>query len=137
MTTTKLASNFYLVQANGSTMQPTAVGVLVGPDGVLMIDAEYAPLSAKLVAAIKAVSNEPIRLVVNTHVHSDHSGGNENFAKMGAILVARDEVRERLAHPNPGPDGTPGIPATPQSLPVIKSIRRTESSFTQTGRKWS
>ena len=72
------------------------VGVLAGPDGVLMVDASYAPLSDKLAAAIRKISPSPIRFVVDTHEHPDHTGGNPQFARMGALIIAREEVREDL-----------------------------------------
>src|SRR5580704_7161780 len=112
--TTKLANNFYTLDGQGGT-----IGVLTGPDGIFMVDAQFAPLSQKIAAAIKQISNGPIRFLVNTHVHPDHTGGNENFAKMGAVIVARDELRYRLAHPVPAANGTPGVPAPPAALPAI------------------
>lgn len=112
--TTKLADNvFELVGRGGS------IGVLTGPDGILMVDGEFAPLTPKIVAAIRQFSSAPIRFLVNTHDHGDHTGGNENFAKMGAVIVAREEVRERLLHPGPGPNGAPGTPAPAAALPMI------------------
>src|SRR5580658_1276074 len=86
--TTKLADNFYTLEGQGGT-----IGVLAGPGGVFMVDAQFAPLSQKIAAVIKQISNGPIRFLVNTHVHPDHTGGNENVAKMGAVIVARDELR--------------------------------------------
>src|SRR6185503_382905 len=68
----KLAPNFYALQANGLS----TVGVLVGPDGVLMVDSGTAALTEKIVAAIKTVSDRPIRFMINTHLHPDHTGGN-------------------------------------------------------------
>ena len=112
--TTKLADNFYTLEGQGGT-----IGVLAGPDGVFMVDAQFAPLSQKIAAAIKQVSNGPIRFLVNTHVHPDHTGGNENFAKMGAVIVAREQLRYRLGHPVPAANGTPGVPAPPAALPLI------------------
>lgn len=112
--TTKLANNFYTLEGQGGT-----IGVLTGPDGVFMVDAQFAPLSQKIAAAIKQISNGPIRFLVNTHVHPDHTGGNENFAKIGAVIIARDELRYRLAHPAPAANGTPGVPAPPAALPAI------------------
>lgn len=112
--TTKLAANFYTLEGLGGT-----VGVLTGPDGVLMVDDEFAPLSAKLAAAVKQVSDQPVRFLVNTHVHGDHTGGNENFGKMGAIIFAREELRDRLAHPLPAANGTPGVPAPAAALPIV------------------
>jgi cyclase len=112
--TTKLANNFYTLEGQGGTL-----GVLTGPDGVLVVDTEFAPLSGKLLAAIKQVSPAPIRFVVNTHVHGDHTGGNENFAKAGATIFARENLRERLIHPAPGANGAPGTPAPEGALPVV------------------
>src|SRR5215813_2601214 len=112
--TTKIASNFYTLDGQGGT-----IGVLAGPDGVLMVDAQFAPLSDKIVAAIKQVSDGRIRFLINTHVHGDHTGGNENIAKTGATILARENLRARLVKPAPGPNGQPGTPAPPMALPVI------------------
>ena len=84
-----------------------------------MVDTQYAQLTDKLVAAIKAITPQPIKYVVNTHVHPDHTGGNENFAKLGATLLSRPELRNRLAHPNPGANGAPGTPAPAAALPAV------------------
>ena len=112
--TTKITSNFYTLDGQGGT-----IGVLAGPDGVFMVDTQFAPLSDKILAAIRKISNGPIRFVVNTHVHGDHTGGNENFAKAGAILLSRDQLRYRLVHPAPGANGAPGTPAPAAALPTI------------------
>lgn len=113
--TNKISDNFYTLDGQGGT-----IGVLTGPDGVLMVDAQFAPLSDKIAAAIKQLSGgQPIKYLINTHVHGDHTGGNENFAKMGATIIARPELRNRLAHPNPGANGQPGTPAPAGALPVI------------------
>jgi cyclase len=77
------------------------IGVLVGPDGVFMVDATYAPLSDKVVAAIRKLSAAPIRFLVDTHSHPDHTGGNPNFARLGAAVLAREEVRQTLLQPLP------------------------------------
>lgn len=77
------------------------IGILVGPAGVLMVDASYAPLSAKLTAAIKQINPGPIRFLVDTHYHPDHTGGNPSFAKLGALIFAREEVRQALVTPPP------------------------------------
>jgi glyoxylase-like metal-dependent hydrolase (beta-lactamase superfamily II) len=77
------------------------IGVLVGPDGVFMVDTNYAPLSDKVVAAVRKLSAAPIRFVVDTHSHPDHTGGNPNFAKLGALVIAREEVRQTLSQPVP------------------------------------
>jgi len=112
--TTKLADNFYTLEGQGGT-----ISVLTGPDGVLLVDSQFAPLTEKLVAEIRKLSDKPIRFLVNTHVHGDHTGGNENFAKLGATIFSRDQLRKRLEHPNPAANGTPGRPAPAQALPVV------------------
>jgi cyclase len=112
--TTKLANNFYTLDGQGGT-----IGVLVGPDGVFMVDAQFAPLSEKITAAIKQISDGRIRFLVNTHVHGDHTGGNENFGKAGATILARENLRNRLEHPNPGANGAPGTPMPAAGLPMI------------------
>jgi glyoxylase-like metal-dependent hydrolase (beta-lactamase superfamily II) len=112
--TTKIANNFYTLEGQGGT-----IGVLTGPDGVLMVDTQFAPLTEKIVAAIKQISDGRIRFVINTHVHPDHTGGNENLAKLGATLFSRDNLRNRLARPNPAANGTAGVPAPPAALPIV------------------
>jgi glyoxylase-like metal-dependent hydrolase (beta-lactamase superfamily II) len=111
---TKLGTNFYALDGQGGT-----IGVLTGPDGVFMVDAQFAPLSEKIAAAIKQVSDRPIKFLVNTHVHGDHTGGNENFGKMGVTILARQNLRNRLEHPNPGANGQPVAPTPAPGLPVI------------------
>jgi cyclase len=112
--TTKLADNFYTLEGQGGT-----ISVLTGPEGVLLVDSQFAPLTDKLVAAIKKISDQPIRFLIDTHVHGDHTGGNENFAKLGVTIFSRDQLRARLAHPSPAADGTPGKPAPVQALPIV------------------
>ncbi len=104
--TTKLSDSVYTLEGSGGT-----IGILVGPDGVFMVDTQYAPLTEKLVAAIKQVSSAPIRFMVNTHVHPDHTGGNENFAKLGVTLLSSDQLRTRL--------GGGARPAPPGALATI------------------
>jgi len=112
--TTKIAGNFYTLDGSGGT-----IGVLTGPDGVLMVDAQFAPLSDKIIAAIKQVSDGRIRLLVNTHVHPDHIGGNENIAKTGATILARENLRARMVKPNPQANGQPGTPSPAAALPIV------------------
>jgi cyclase len=73
------------------------LGVSVGDDGVFLIDDQFAPLSEKIKAAIATISAKPVKFLVNTHWHGDHVGGNENFGKDGAIIVAHDNVRKRMS----------------------------------------
>ena len=112
--TNKIADNFYTLDGQGGT-----IGVLPGPDGILIVDTQFAPLSDKIVAAIKQISPLPIRFVINTHVHGDHTGGNENFGKLGATIFARGELRDRLMHPAPGPNGQTPAAAPSIALPVV------------------
>lgn len=72
------------------------IGLFVGDDGVFLIDDQYAPLTDKIVAAVRTISNEPIRFLVNTHMHPDHTGGNENFGKMGTLIFGHDNVRTQM-----------------------------------------
>ncbi len=112
--TTKISDTFYTLEGQGGT-----IGVLVGADGIFMVDSQFAPLSQKIAAAIHQISDKPVRFMVNTHVHGDHTGGNENFAKMGVTIFSRDELRRRLAHPSPAANGAPGVPAPAVALPVV------------------
>ena len=90
------------------------IGVSYGPDGTVLIDDQYAPLTGKIQAAVKDLGAEPVKYLINTHWHGDHSGGNENLGRAGALIMAHDHVRERLAR---GTDKIP--PAAPEALPVI------------------
>jgi len=85
---------------------------------VLMVDSQFAPLTDKIVAAIRKVSDQPIRYLIDTHLHGDHTGGNENLAKLGALVFSRDQLRMRLANPPPGPNG-PATPTAPKALPAV------------------
>ncbi|HEY5617282.1 MAG TPA: MBL fold metallo-hydrolase [Vicinamibacterales bacterium] len=108
----KVADKFFTLEGQGGT-----IGVLFGPDGVFMVDTQFAPLSEKIAAAIKQITPQPIKFVVNTHLHGDHTGGDENFGKMGATIISREELRFRLAHPNPQANGSPGVPMPAAGLP--------------------
>lgn len=73
------------------------IGLSIGDDGVVMIDDQFAPLTDRIVAAIEAISNGDVRFLINTHVHGDHVGGNENMGRRGVAILAQDRVRLRLA----------------------------------------
>jgi glyoxylase-like metal-dependent hydrolase (beta-lactamase superfamily II) len=90
--TTPLADGIWMLQGAGGN-----VGVCAGPDGVLLVDDQYAELSDKIKAAVAKVSDKPLRFVLNTHYHGDHVGGNENMAKAGATLVAHGNARRRMS----------------------------------------
>ena len=87
----KITDNIYMLKGSGGN-----IGVLIGKDGTLMIDNQFAPLSNKINGAIKTLDPGEIRFLVNTHLHGDHSGGNENFKRMGVTVVAHDLARERM-----------------------------------------
>jgi glyoxylase-like metal-dependent hydrolase (beta-lactamase superfamily II) len=112
--TTKLAGSLYTLEGQGG-----AIGVLTGPDGILMVDSQFAPLTEKIVAAIKAIDPGPIRYLINTHVHGDHTGGNANLGAMGVTIIARPQLRARLEKPAPTATGAPGTPAPPAALPRL------------------
>jgi cyclase len=118
--TTKISANFYMLEAMGPMgAVGGAMGVLTGPDGIFMVDANFVQMGDKTVAAVKKISNGPIRFVINTHVHGDHTGGDEALAKAGAVIMARDELRFRLAHPAPAANGTPAPVPSAMALPLV------------------
>ena len=88
---TNVASNIYMLQGRGGN-----IGALVGEDGVLLIDNQFAPLSEKISAAVKELSSSDILFVINTHYHGDHTGGNENFKNQKAEIIAHTNVIKRL-----------------------------------------
>lgn len=94
------------------------VAVSHGPDGTVMIDDQYAPLTPKLTAAVAALGASPVKYLINTHWHGDHSGGNENFGKAGALILAHDHVRERMGTPQVRGSDTVG-PWPAIALPVV------------------
>jgi glyoxylase-like metal-dependent hydrolase (beta-lactamase superfamily II) len=113
--TTRITDKFYTLEGQGGT-----IGALVGPDGVFLVDTQFAPLTDKIVAAVKKISSSPIKFVVNTHVHGDHTGGNENFGKLGAVIFSRDQLRARLARPagNAAAAPAPALPVITYDGPV-------------------
>jgi cyclase len=90
--TTDLGDNIYMLEGVGGN-----ITVAVAKDGIIMVDGQYAPLHDKIKAAIAAISNQPIKYLVDTHFHGDHTGGNELFAKDGVTIVAQINVKNRLA----------------------------------------
>ncbi|MEP7317516.1 MAG: MBL fold metallo-hydrolase [Panacibacter sp.] len=89
--TYKITETVYMLEGDGGN-----IGVLVGNDGTVLIDDQFAPLSEKIKTALKAITGKAVRFVINTHFHNDHVGGNENFGKEGAVIVAQDNSRLRM-----------------------------------------
>lgn len=92
ISTTKLTDNTYMLKGSGGN-----IIVSVGQDGVFMADDQFAPLTKKIKEAISNITDQTVKFVINTHWHSDHTGGNENFGELGAIIVSHDNVKKRLS----------------------------------------
>jgi cyclase len=90
--TTKVAGSVFMLEGAGGN-----IGVLIGNDGVILVDDQFAPLSEKIKKAIAAISDKPIKFIVNTHFHGDHSDGNKVFGSEGSIIVAHENARKRLS----------------------------------------
>jgi cyclase len=90
--TTDLGNKTYMLQGQGGN-----ITVAVGTDGIIMVDSEFAPLHDKIKAAIEKISPLPIKYLIDTHYHGDHTGGNAPFHRGGAIVVAQDNIRTRVA----------------------------------------
>jgi cyclase len=111
-----VAGNVYMLTGSGGNM-----GLSVGDDGTILVDDQFAPLTDKIVAAIQAITPDPVRFIINTHFHPDHTGGNENFGKTGSLITAHENVRLRMSTEQvrtvARQDTTPAAP--PIALPKI------------------
>ena len=87
---TKVAGSVYMLEGAGGN-----IGVSVGEDGIVIVDDQYAPLAERIQAALRQITDKPVRFVINTHWHFDHTGGNAYFQKQGPI-IAQENVRERM-----------------------------------------
>ena len=123
--TEQLGPNVYMLTGS-SGLDPShedaaggRIGVLAGPDGILMVDSQYAQLTNKVAAAVRRINAGPIRYLVNTHIHRDHTAGNANFAKMGAIIFAREELREGMVRLSKAPNAAGNPVADPAGFPVV------------------
>jgi cyclase len=93
------------------------IGVSHGEDGTILIDDQFAPLTAKIEAAVAKLGATPVKYLINTHYHGDHTGGNEAFGKKGALIFAQENVRMRLKDGRAGDN--PIAPAAKEALPVV------------------
>jgi cyclase len=122
--TDKIAPNLYMLSGSAG-LDPAhedaaggRIGVLAGPDGVFMVDAQYAQLAEKVLAAVRRISAAPIRFLVNTHIHRDHTGGNAYFAKLCATIFARVELRDQMVTPR-SINGNAPAAFDPAGYPVV------------------
>jgi glyoxylase-like metal-dependent hydrolase (beta-lactamase superfamily II) len=111
--TTSLGNNTYMLEGAGGN-----VTVAVGINGVIIVDSQFAPMHDKLKAAISAITNQPVKYLIDTHYHGDHTGGNATFGKEGATIVAQENVKKRLQNPQPGANGQTPPPAPPEAVPA-------------------
>ncbi len=115
MVVTELGHGLYMLKGQGGN-----IGVSIGDDGVYMIDDQYAPLSTQIREELDKLDKRAIKFVINTHWHGDHTGGNENFGAHGAVVLAHDNVRERMSQPQFMDHIQKDIPASPyEALPVL------------------
>src|SRR5712691_4445938 len=114
---TKVAGTVYMLQGAGGN-----IGASVGDDGIVVVDDQYAPLAEKIQAALKGITDKPVRFIINTHYHEDHTGGNEFFQKQ-APIIAHDNVRKRLEEGGTAGNGASvhfeHKPASKAALPII------------------
>ena len=112
---TNVRNNVYMLEGQGGNM-----GLIIGEDGAILIDDQFARLSDKIKAAIAEITDHPVRFVINTHWHGDHMGGNENFAKSGSTIVAHENVRMRVSTEQYNKFRDRTTPASPEDAwPII------------------
>ena len=122
--TEKMSPNLFVIHGSSGVdlSHPDASGgrmmILFGPDGVLMVDTNNRQTQEKTLAAIRSVTDGPLKVLVNTHIHSDHTGGNAFFAKQGAVIFAQENLRMDMLNPL-RPDGAPGPTPDPAAIPVV------------------
>jgi cyclase len=120
MKVTKVSGNIYMLEGAGGN-----IAASVGEDGIVIVDDEFAPLADKIQAALKnlGITDKPVRFVINTHYHGDHTGGNVPFNNAGSTIIAQDNVRKRLETGglagNGGSVKMENKPAEKAALPII------------------
>lgn len=108
----KVAGSVYMLMGSGGN-----IGVSAGDDGIVIVDDEFAPLAPKIIAALNGITDKPIKFIINTHYHGDHTGGNEVFGRTGTI-IAQDNVRRRLQTGSTAA-GRARPPAPKTALPIV------------------
>jgi cyclase len=113
--TTELAPGIYMLMGRGGN-----VGLTTGVDGAAIIDDQFADMAPKIRAAVAMLSEQPVKFVINTHLHGDHTGGNDAFGKAGAVIIAHENVRKRLGTAQINPSTNQAIaPRAREALPVV------------------
>src|SRR5258706_14350783 len=124
MVTAKMSPNLFVLHGSEGLdpAHPDASGgramALFGPDGVLLVDTENRQVAEKTLKAIRSFTNGPIKVLVNTHIHSDHTGANAFFAKQGALIFSQDDLRNEMVRPPPRANGQPAPAPDPAGVPV-------------------
>jgi len=124
MVTAKMSANLFVLHGSEGLdpAHPDASGgrvmALFGPDGVLMVDTENRQVAEKTLATIRSFTDAPIKVVVNTHIHSDHTGANAFFAKQGALIFSQDNLRAEMLRPPPRANGQPAPAPDMAGVPV-------------------
>src|SRR4051812_36317378 len=122
--TAKMSPNLFVLHGSEGLdpAHPDASGgramALFGPDGVLMVDTENRQVAEKTLQAVRTFTNGPIRVLVNTHIHSDHTGANAFFAQQGALIYAQENLRSEMLRPPPRANGQPAPAPEPAAVPV-------------------
>lgn len=114
ITSEKLSDNIYVLFGSGGN-----IGLAIGEENAYLIDDQFSPLSDKILAHVKTITDKPVKWVLNTHWHGDHTGGNENMANQGATIIAHENVRKRMSTKQDRGGGRVAEPSPDVALPVI------------------
>lgn len=114
ITSEQLSDNLYVLFGSGGN-----IGLALGEENAYVIDDQFGPLTEKILAHIKTITDKPVKFVLNTHWHGDHTGGNENLANQGALVIAHENVRQRMSTKQDRGGGRVSEPSPQEALPVI------------------